>query len=881
MPDPREPAGSENPTVSMDDGAPSLPDGERIGAYRLEGRLGRGGMGEVFLARDERLGRWVAIKRIRHDSQPAMRERFRREARAAARLNHPAVVQIYDVVEDGSGDALVDAIIMELAEGRTLRALLTAGLPASAQAIRLAREIADGLAAAHAAGLVHRDLKAENVMVTPDGHAKILDFGLAKSSLDEPEDGSLTAHGAVLGTFYAMSPEQASGEPVDARSDLFSLGVLLYEMLSGRSPFRAGSSAETLRRVLADQPPPLGALRPDLPPELVRLVDRLLAKDREARPASAREVSAVLARATSDAASPPEPSWDSELMTEGGATEGGAPPPAAAPVRGWTRRLAVPSILAVLAALALAAFVLIGRPGAPPLRVLVLKPEIRPADATLDLAASGVLMASLSTLGSLAGVTPLEPGQAGAVGSPVAAARSAAAEEVLAATVEGLGTVGATLSLRRIRGSDGGVLWAERFVVPTDPKDLRFLADAVAVHLRRAWPDRETRPGTPALEVRDPDYADLLRLKTRLEDGQATPGAADLAALDRIVRGSPRFLEARLLAAFTALNLFRSNRDPAQLESGRENARAARELAPGDRRPVVSQLRLALGAGQPKEARALLGDLERISPGDPENRVLAAQVAEAEGDLPRAIADFEAAVERSPSWASLFRLAGLQMRAGRTGEARRRLEQLLERDPGNLWGLDKLGGLELLTGDPARAERIYLDLMRRQPHRSHASNLGLARALLGHQEEAVEAYRQALALSPGHVTVLLNLADAELALGREGEAGAHYAQALARLEGPSLSPQDRMIRAQCLAHLGRAREAVELTQGTLRQSGDDPEVVYQAALVYALAGDHASALVNAQIALEKGIKPRWFALPAFGAFREDPELRELLARAKS
>jgi serine/threonine-protein kinase len=254
-------------------------------------------------------------------------------------------------------------------------------------------------------------------------------------------------------------------------------------------------------------------------------------------------------------------------------------------------------------------------------------------------------------------------------------------------------------------------------------------------------------------------------------------------------------------------------------------------------------------------------------------------VAEAEGDLPRAIADFEAAVERSPSWASLFRLAGLQMRAGRTGEARRRLEQLLERDPGNLWGLDKLGGLELLTGDPARAERIYLDLMRRQPHRSHAGNLGLARALLGHQAAAVEAYRQALALSPGHVTVLLNLADAELALGREGEARAHYAQALARLEGLALSPQDRMIRAQCLAHLGRAREAVELTQGTLRQSGDDPEVVYQAALVYALAGDHASALVNAKIALDKGIKPRWFALPAFGGFRDDPELRKLLAKS--
>ena len=129
------------------------------------------------------------------------------------------------------------------------------------------------------------------MMFITRGRVKILDFGLAKSSLDGLEDDdSLTAHGAVLGTFHAMSPEQASGEPVDARSDLFSFGALLYEMLAGRSPFRGGSSAETLRRVLTHEPPPLGALRPDLPPELSRLLDRLLAKDREARPASAREV---------------------------------------------------------------------------------------------------------------------------------------------------------------------------------------------------------------------------------------------------------------------------------------------------------------------------------------------------------------------------------------------------------------------------------------------------------------------------------------------------------------------------------------------------------------------------------------------------------------
>ena len=308
--------------------------------------------------------------------------------------------------------------------------------------------------------------------------------------------------------------------------------------------------------------------------------------------------------------------------------------------------------------IALAAFAFIGRPGSPPLRVLVLKPETKPAaDAALDLAASGILMASLSTLGSLQGVTPLDPGQAGAVGSPVAAARSAAAEEVLAATVEGLGTVGATLSLRRVRGNDGGVLWAERFVVPTDPKDLRLLADAVAVHLRRAWPDRRTRSGTPALEVRDQDYAELLRLKARLEAGQTTPGAEDLAALDRVVRGSPRFLEAspaRRLDSPQPLPLDPRSR-PARERPGerprRPRARPGRSPAAG------GQLRLALGRG-PAEGggRAARPPRAHLPPATPSSRPLPASWPRPRGTYRGPIAGPGGRRRARPSWSNLFRL---------------------------------------------------------------------------------------------------------------------------------------------------------------------------------------------------------------------------------
>jgi serine/threonine protein kinase len=195
---------------------------QTIGPYTLGERLGAGGMGEVYQAYDERLDRWVAVKLIRSDhlDKPTVRERFRREARAAARLSHPSIVQIHDIVESDESDA----IVMELVEGEPLSCRIARGpLPVS-EAARIGREIAEGLAAAHAKGLIHRDLKPENVMITTDGRAKILDFGLAKRLEGE---ASLTADHRVLGTFRSMSPEQARGMPLDARSDLFSFGLLV------------------------------------------------------------------------------------------------------------------------------------------------------------------------------------------------------------------------------------------------------------------------------------------------------------------------------------------------------------------------------------------------------------------------------------------------------------------------------------------------------------------------------------------------------------------------------------------------------------------------------------------------------------------------------
>ena len=274
------------------------PEGRSVAHFRILEKLGEGGMGVVYRARDERLQRTVALKLLPPDvaRDESRRLRFLREARAAAQVSHPAIAAIHDV---GEADGSV-FIAMELVEGRTLREH-QAGSPLPAeQVVRFATQIAEALERAHAAGVVHRDLKPDNVIVQPDGRVKLLDFGLAKlapAGGSETRDGDsqgptdtrdLTREGTILGTAAYMSPEQARGSEVDARSDLFSLGVVLYECLTARNPFRGPTLVDTLGAILKDRPAPVAAVRPDTPSGLSGLVERLLSKSRDDRPASAR-----------------------------------------------------------------------------------------------------------------------------------------------------------------------------------------------------------------------------------------------------------------------------------------------------------------------------------------------------------------------------------------------------------------------------------------------------------------------------------------------------------------------------------------------------------------------------------------------------------------
>jgi len=806
-------------------------------------------MGDVFLAFDARLQRRVAIKRIRGDAPAARaRERLRREAAAAATLNHPSIVQIYDILEEPEGDA----IVMEYVEGLTLAQLWASGPLPARDVARLARQVAEGLAAAHAVGLIHRDLKTQNVMVTASGQAKILDFGLAKRLVAPAGEDSLTAEGTVLGTLRSMSPEQAEGRVLDARSDLFSLGVLIYELCTGRPPFQADSPTQTLQKVATVRPPAIARFNPDVPPRLAALVDDLMQKDPARRPESAAAVVARLA-----------------------AIEERATPRSRRP---WLIATAA-GVLALAAALAVSRW-----PKAAPaprlLAVLVQQPRVlSPPDQRSAFAAFALREAIFRTLADLDGVEPMGMGpdeQASSALSAQEAARLMAADEVLVPVISCQGTW-CGVSLRRQRGSDARLLRdSGSFDMSAEPEDSLAAAHAVAIQVRAVFPERASRAAAEGAEaVRGPDYQLYLSMLRRSVAGEELTGR-DVDSLEGIARTSPGLTEATLLGAATARLLKDLPRAELILQraeaSGRDDPRLAYE-----------RFQLEFEMGRPAAAEAAVARLERLAPGDIRAWRARARLLGRQGKL-REAADVQRRLLRDrPSWKNLWYVADVEMQLADVGAARQHLRQLLALSPGNRMGRAKLAELEWQMGDPRQAAEIYEGLIKDGETQQSVANLGWSLVLAGDYAAAVRAYGRALELEPEDLLSRLNLGIADEGLGDVESARRQYRDVLeraarqARSRAPGVA--QRLIRAQALARLGRPVEAIELITPALAESDRGSQVAFQAALVYALCDERNHAILQAREARRRGLSPRWFTVPGFQSVRDTPAFRELLPPA--
>ncbi|HEY7215747.1 MAG TPA: protein kinase, partial [Thermoanaerobaculia bacterium] len=789
------------------------------------------------------LGRDVALKFLSPTARsPRDEARFRREARAAAALDHPNIGTIYEVSErDGRR-----FIAMAFYDGETLAARLAREpenrLPI-AEAAAVAGQLASALAAAHAAGVVHRDLKPDNVMLTRGGRVKLLDFGLAKWA----EGPTVTERGVVVGTAAYMAPEQLRGSDSGPAGDLWALGVVLYQMVTGERPF-GGERRGMVHAILHEDPPPARELRPEVPEALERIVARCLAKAPEERYPDADAILAELAAAglweagstsTTTAAVAQKPAW-----------------------RKWAAALAAVLLLAG----GVTAFLLLRRPE-PTLYVAVLKPEVAgsmPADDKAQLIAN-LQAALLRTIASLEGLAALDSAQVSPLkGSPAEVARAVAAGEVVASRASCGGDL-CQVDLRRLGGGDGRVLWSETQRLPASNPQL--FADAVAASLRHGYADRDLRVSRLELQVSEQDYRKYLELRRHLGDPAALEGI--LSQLAELRQRAPRFLDAYMLETWVASRRYLDTGDERYRDRGLAVAQEALKIAPRDPRPLVALFSAFLDSGRLDDAEDIL---KRIQEVDPAGSLLRrGQLAERRGRSDEALRLMNEAARLQPSWSTLLTVANAEYRLGRLADARRHLQELLQRSPGNIEGLKALAQIELLH-DPDHAVALLRQAAQGDPSPKALTNLGVALLLLRRYDEAERSLRRALALQPDDSPAALNLADCLVLNGRPEEARSLYASIAATTERQATPRNWQLlgIKAQALAHLGKTVEAVEAIQQALRLTPDNAQLAYEAAVVYTLLGDRVSALFQARRAADGGVEAQWFALPFFDPLRSEP-----------
>jgi serine/threonine-protein kinase len=881
--------------------------GTRFGRYELLGKLGAGGMGEVYRALDLDLGREVAVKFLpeRFGASLERLERFSQEARAASSLNHPNIVTIHEI-----GEAFgLRFTVMELVDGLTLRQLLRTQYPLSPRRVLdIACQLADGLAQAHAAGIVHRDLKPENVMVTRDGHVKILDFGLAKLRGDcaDPErrragpisqlstwpDARGSPHtepGVVMGTVGYMSPEQARGCAVDHRSDQFGLGAILYELVSGRPPFPRDSPVQTLAAIIEDEPEPLAVRSPAFPAPARWIVERCLAKEPAERYAStldlARELHSLRAH-----------------LPEVGSS-GAAALAAPMPRSGSRRRLGWCGLAAALAT-TLAVLVLARQPllrlvelrtALPAERHLAVLPfELASGDPEDQFRSDGLAETLTAQLAQLApfhaglSIVPAQDVRQAGVTSADAARRTFGATLVVAAQLQRLGDR-LRFDARLVDTRRSRVL---RRLAPRDqPLDALALqqgvVEQVASLLELPIGEADKRvlsQGSTAVGSAFSLYLQARGHLQRFERAENLERA--ISSLQQALEQDPGYAIAYAALGEAYFRLYELQKRPELVTLARENCRKALDL-----NDLLAPVHVTLGmihrgTGQAREA---LADLRRALDRDPRSAEAYREMGRVERSLGRAVEAeqaFRKAAELRPSdWAVRNYLGGLLVTANRLAEAEVEFQRVIALAPDNPRGYTNAGAVCFRQGKLEAAERALRRSIEIRPTAPALSNLGTVLFYLGRYDDAARVFEQAVLQDDRNADAWLNLGRAYRVSPRthaKARAPLERAVALGR-EQLAVNPRDASLLASMAdahAMLGAHRRAGELAARALELAPADGDVLFVCVSVDEALGRRDAALQKVTRALAAG-----YALweiehdPALEALRDDPRFADAVQAA--
>ena len=814
-----------------------------IGPYRVLRPLGEGGMGAVYLAFDGRLNRHVALKLVaRADAtDETAREELLREARAAAALNHPHIASVHDVIE-AEGQV---AIVFEYVEGETLAERLRHGRVRVREAIRIGLQLAEALCSAHEHGVVHRDLKPANIAITTDESVKVLDFGVARI-MSAGADNAATAHttaAGFVGTVGYAAPEQCVGRGVDARADIFSLGVVLFEMITGRRPFDGGDSATVVHSMLSSDPPHARSLVADVPAELDGLIGRMLAREPMRRPATARQVADAL-----------------QSLLPGDAMTGAG---------GGSRRRTW--IVAALIGVAVLTGTLVGtirwdRPAAPtddrPPVIAVLPLTNASGDPSKEFLAVGVAESLITRLASLPSITVLSR-------TAVAEARerhtdfaSLASELDATYLVDGsVQEVGDRLriSLSLVR-RDASIAWADTVegtfasVFELQTRLASALAQSLAVHVSAA--DRAilaqqptTSPEAFAAYSRGRALLDRRHVKGNTE--------AALAAFEEATQLDPDFADAHAARGEALWDLYLSRRDPELAKAAVEAGFTALRLGP-NRANVRYSLALTLkGRGELQQATEELQRALALRPNYDDARRELGDVLARQGRVDEAVAEFERAIALRPDfWAHHYALGNSLLRAARYEAAADAFEKSVALQPDNALAHTNLGVAYYYAGRRADALASFRQAVALRPIASAYSNIGAIHHQRGEFAQAVDAYRAALKLAPNSAATHRNLGDTYLRMGRAADARAAYREAVRLVQGDlAVNPKDPLAIASLAVYAAKAGDwALARRQLPLARklAPSNPDVLYRVAVVHALANEPDSAMAALESAVAAG-----------------------------
>ncbi|HEU4522238.1 MAG TPA: protein kinase [Thermoanaerobaculia bacterium] len=848
----------------------NLSPGVRVGPYEILAPLGAGGMGEVYRARDERLARDIALKILSTDLSESgdHLRRFEQEARAASALNHPNIITIYDI---GRIDSMA-YIAMELIEGRDLRSMI-AGTPLPLkQTMRIGVKVADGLAAAHERGIVHRDLKPENLMISRDGFVKILDFGLAKLVRPFTDKDTTLPHttpGAVFGTVGYMSPEQAAARDIDFRSDQFALGVILYEMLTGRAPFAEPTAAETLASIIRNEPPPVASYNDSVPPELLRIVMRLLAKDPQDRYASTRDLARDLREVRDRISNSSDPERHSGVRT--------VPVPRA--------RAAVLAVVALIVFGAGAAWMMRERPVEPivaaarmkkpgaiaivPFRDLSGSPE----GQILTDGVSATISARLAEASGIRVTAPVPGNDAAADADPGEVARRTGADLVLHGGVQRAGDQ-LRVSFTLTDPASGWDVGADTLTGTTT--DLFTLQDRVAdrvmekLNLRSKTVLPSSRAGLTSAADQQA-FVEASGLLWRLRDDSAVELA--ITKLDSLLRNARDSAQVNGLLGRAHLLRYRRQLRPADLEQAKLFAERAVVLDDdlADAHVTLGQVHSNTGrhADAEREFRRAL----ELQPNVVEAVAGLADALALMGRGSDAEAQYLRAAELAPDWPSAFsKLGGFYYNRGDYDQAIRNWQRQAELLPDSPRPYANLGAAYQAKGSYEQALSVYERSLSIRPSAAAYINRGVCEYLLGRYDDAVVSFARSAEMTPDDPICWMNLGDARRWSSKsKAQAGEAYARAISTAAVVAAAnpkdPMPRVVAAVAHAKSGKAAQAKKAIDDALRIDPTNAVALYQAAVIAELRGDRDSALAWLNRAVSSGY-------PAADVAR-DPELSKL------